>query len=617
MKRSGIPTAILIAMTAILLSAPGLSPANPISEAAGRQLNTQVLWTLRIPLAKDDSIVRTAVLDDNIYALTHSNKVFALHAGTGVVRWSAQVAEPGQTVRGPTHTAQYALFTTPGGVRIFDRRTGELASEPRTLDGVIIEVAHDTATISIGRVHGVRSGDIFSVRRKTSTGDLSEDALGQMRVTVVQETRARGVLSNYDKLSKPQSGDHVYAKVELPLKEVRLPFAASSAAAADDTWLYVGAANQRLYSIGIFGGFQHWQVLTPNTMSTTPILVEEDVIFADRSGRVASCTKELEAPTRMPKTNWVFQTEGPIFADLAVTADYVYAASTDRSLYCIDRKTGRRVWRERFDTPLSDPPAVVGGLVLQQVPQQGLVALDAATGQTRWRFPSPAVFLVQVDKDLYLSTGEDGRGLIRLNAETGDRKAEVPFSAPTAAVGSEKDQSIILTNRFGQVTCLRPSNAPRLKPAELAEVLRNDRRAKLLKEADDARLAAAQKSEPAAAKAEKKLDFDQLIEDLFRSPRKGRPEEPRPTEPARERKPADEEDEADLGEEDAEAGEDMDDDEAAGEEEAADTEETEEDGDQTEDDEDAEDEEDAESDEDEGSDTEEEEDSDSDEDDEE
>jgi len=591
MKRSGIPGAIPIAMTAILLSAPGISSASPISEAAGRQLNTQIFWTLRVPLAKDDWIARTVLLDDNVYALTHANKVFALHAGTGVVRWSAQVAEPGQTVRGPTHTSQYALFTTPGGVRIFDRRTGELASEPRTLDGVIIDVAHDTATISIGRVHGVRSGDLLSVRRKTSAGDLSEDALGQMRVTVVRETRARGVLSNYDKLNKPQSGDHVYAKVELPLKEVRLPFAASSAAAADDTWLYVGAANQRLYSIGIFGGFQHWQVLTPNTMSTTPILVEEDVIFADRSGRVASCTKELEAPTRMPKTNWVFQTEGPIFADLAVTADRVYAASTDRSLYCLDRKTGRRVWRERFDTPLTDPPAVVGGLVLQQVPQQGLVALDAATGQTRWRFPIPAVFLVQVDKDLYLSAGEDGRALLRLNAETGERKAEVSFSVPTAAVGSQNDQSMILMTRSGQVTCLRPSNAPRLKPAELAEVLRNDRRAKLLKETEEARLAAASKSEPAAARAEKRLDFDQLLEDLFRSPRKGRPEETRPTEPARERKPADteEEQEEGLDEEAAETDQEMDDDESATEEETEDSEETAEDDEETEDGEDTED----------------------------
>jgi outer membrane protein assembly factor BamB len=509
--------AILITMVGFSSWPAPSAAADLLSQRAVERLASQRYWQLHLPLVGDETLARIVLLDDNLYALTDTNKVFAVHSRTGVIRWSTLVAEEGKTIRGPSHAAQHVFFTTPGAVRVFHRRTGELASEPRTLRGVIIDVAHDIATVAIGQVHGVRNGDILGVYRLSDQGDFEKKPLARLRITWIDADRSRGRLTVFDKRRRPLPGDRVEAHVRLPLEKVKLPFAASSAAVADDTRVYVGAANQRFYSLNIHSGFEHWQLLTPKTVSSTPLLHQGDLYIAGLDGRVLSCTKDER------NKNWVFQTEGPVFADLFIEGEHVYAASSDRSLYCLDRRTGRRVWRERFDTPLTEAPIVSHGRVYQPVTRHGLNVLDAQTGKHLWTWPEAGRFLVQFEEDAYLLTGSSPFQVVRVDAETGRKKAVVDAGLTALATGSHEDQCILLASRAGDLTCLRSEKAPRLKPALLAEVLRDDRKIRPPREVEVGRTERPAGEKPAAQATKKRGRLNLFEEQWLRSRKTGRP----------------------------------------------------------------------------------------------
>ena len=493
-----------------------VATADLLTAQALDELGMQRYWQARLPLVAGESISRISLLDDNLYALTDGNRAYAIHAHTGVLRWSRDVADPELTVRGPSHAAAHVFFTTPGGVRVIHRRTGESAGEPRRLKGRVVEVAHDIAEINIGRLHGVRLGNILQVFRPGRSGLIEGQAFAQLRITSIQPRRSKGRLVQLDTSRRALSGDMVAANVVLPLAEVKLPFAASSAAVADDRWIYVGAANQRFYKLDILTGFQAWQLPTPRTVSATPVLHAGNLYYAGQDGLVVSCT------SRDRIKNWTFQTEGPIFADPVVTRQRVFVASSDRSLYCLDRVTGRLVWRQRFDNPLDAAPTIAGSQVYQEVPLEGLHVLDAATGKRLWQRRSGGRPLMRKGDDLYL-WGGNGSAFGRLEVlslETAELRRSVAADQASFAAAHEDDGLILLVSRGGEVMCLRSKDAPHLRPEQLLAVLKNDRLAKAPRVQSPAAAEA-----PPPARAERRLPLWRrlLFDDWVASRSKVRP----------------------------------------------------------------------------------------------
>lgn len=504
---------LLLAVVAALSSSTlAAHAADLMSQTAIDRLGAQRYWEVALDLPGGETVSRATLLDDNLYVLTDSNRVYAVHSLTGVVRWSRQIADPGQTVRGPSHNDNYVFFTTGGTVSVLNRRSGDAAAEPRVLDGVIIEVRHDTATISKGSDHGVRPKDVFKVYKLGDSGEPTGDPIAELQIETTKNRTSKGHLTRLSSSEKAQSGNQVFASVELPLERVKLPFAASCAAVADASRIYVCSANQRFYSLDILGGFQHWQLMAPKTVSATPILRGDDLFYGGQDGHVVSCTKADRVK------NWIFETEAPIFADLNVTDKNVFAASSDRSLYCLDRETGKRIWRVRFDTPLSEGPVVSEGRVYQQVPGQGLVVLDLKTGEQLWHRDAGGQFLVQFEDDVLLYGGESIRQIIRLDAKSGRVKDLSDVADVRFAAADRVNQAIILASPRGELLCLRSKKAPYLKPEQLAEVLRSDYKMKISARIDAEKKAAAEAK--AAPPAEEKPRIpDWLLEDDFLSSR--------------------------------------------------------------------------------------------------
>ncbi len=489
---------------ALMLGASGRVPASDfVSDADLKRLDLQRFWHLHLPLEGGESVTRLALVEDTLYALTTGNRALSVHSGTGVVRWSNFVAEEGQTVRGPTHASKYVFFTTPGAVRVFDRQTGELAGQPRSLRGVVIEVISETVTISIGEEHGVHIGDVLNIYHGNELGDKEGSVLALLKVTSVQRRSSRGRMERMSASEKPKSGDKVEADVMLPLQEVKLPFAASSAAVSDNKRIYVGAANQRFYALDMLTGVQIWQLGTPQTVSASPVLMKDTLYIAGQDGQVISCTRDEKAK------NWSFSTEAPIFADIVVGASRVYVASSDRSLYCIDRLSGRRLWRERFDTPLTTSPIVAGANLYQLVPDQGLIVLEAETGRRVWARPEGGQLLGQIGDEAYLLDTGGAPQLVRVSAANGRKKEEAHSSGADFAIAGLGDQLMFLGNSTGDLVCLRPASAPRLKPEQLQEALRVDQKVQLATEMDaKAKTAEAKKKAAMPAEPKRRGMFD-------------------------------------------------------------------------------------------------------------
>ena len=95
------PGAILTLLVCLAHPAGSAAATELFPREALERLGVQRYWQMNLPLAEDESVTRTTLLDDNLYVLTNTYKVVAVHSRTGVIRWSTIVADQGLTIRGP------------------------------------------------------------------------------------------------------------------------------------------------------------------------------------------------------------------------------------------------------------------------------------------------------------------------------------------------------------------------------------------------------------------------------------------------------------------------------------------------------------------------------------
>ena len=83
---------------------------------------------------------------------------------------------------------------------------------------------------------------------------------------------------------------------------------------------------------------------------------------------------------------WKFKTNGRVLSSPAVVGDVVYIASTDGSLYALNRADGTQRWKFDSKGPIASSPAVAGGVVIVSSVDGLIYGVDAATGASKWTF---------------------------------------------------------------------------------------------------------------------------------------------------------------------------------------------------------------------------------------
>ena len=120
-------------------------------------------------------------------------------------------------------------------------------------------------------------------------------------------------------------------------------------------------------------------------LGITPLCPAQNMFRADaaRTGVNASA-----APRQAPRVKWRFPTGGRIVSSPAVADGVIYFGSDDGNVYAVDAATGRQIWKRATKGPVSSSPAVVDGVVYVQSYDGKFYAIDAKTGDLKWKFAS-------------------------------------------------------------------------------------------------------------------------------------------------------------------------------------------------------------------------------------
>jgi eukaryotic-like serine/threonine-protein kinase len=168
--------------------------------------------------------------------------------------------------------------------------------------------------------------------------------------------------------------------------------------------VYVGSGDGNLYALRQTDGTVIWRYTTQGDVTSSPAVFDRAVFFASTDGFVYA----VDAATGALR--WRFKTGGEsrfqargihgikpptqmmadpfdlFISSPAIAAGIVYIGSGDHSVYALDAASGDLRWKFATGDVVHATPAVAGGLVYIGSWDRNFYALDAASGALRWKF---------------------------------------------------------------------------------------------------------------------------------------------------------------------------------------------------------------------------------------
>jgi outer membrane protein assembly factor BamB len=117
---------------------------------------------------------------------------------------------------------------------------------------------------------------------------------------------------------------------------------------------------------------------------TLAVLASAQTMFrgdAAHSGAYAG-----SGPKKLHRVKWKFATGDRIVSSPVWHDGVVYFGSDDHNLYAVDAVTGIQKWKFPTQGPVSSTPAISGGIVYFPSYDSRFYAVDAQTGKLKWKF---------------------------------------------------------------------------------------------------------------------------------------------------------------------------------------------------------------------------------------
>lgn len=208
------------------------------------------------------------------------------------------------------------------------------------------------------------------------------------------------------------------------------------------------------------GPVKLWELASGPVRAAPVLYADGYLLVASQRGRVSSCQV-------LDKTlNWTKDLGGGVVGDPAVDAGGVYVASLNRSLYKLDPGSGDQLWRYRSSIPLYQGPLLAGGLVIQRLDGQGLVAVDVDNGTQCWRHEQGVAPVGRTDDRVYLLTS--GPKLEAVAADDGNVVGSIDAGEVAVVVTNGSNDFLYLLSAGGKLLCARPKGVSHLRPSDAA-----------------------------------------------------------------------------------------------------------------------------------------------------
>ena len=98
---------------------------------------------------------------------------------------------------------------------------------------------------------------------------------------------------------------------------------------------------------------------------------------------------DTEGPKQLKGLKWAFKTGGPVVSSPTVIGGVAYVGSDDMIMHAVDVATGKEKWQFKTGGIVRSTPAVAEGAVYFGSYDGVFYALDAASGQLKWKFAAP------------------------------------------------------------------------------------------------------------------------------------------------------------------------------------------------------------------------------------
>jgi len=111
-----------------------------------------------------------------------------------------------------------------------------------------------------------------------------------------------------------------------------------------------------------------------------------DLPVALKRGALPASTPSPEEDTRIAQPVWTFNTAGAIWSSPAIADGLIYFGSSDKKIYAIDAKSGKRRWEFATQGAVMGRPTIDGDAVYALSDDGYLYRLGRRDGKLQWRF---------------------------------------------------------------------------------------------------------------------------------------------------------------------------------------------------------------------------------------
>ncbi|MCZ6792446.1 MAG: PQQ-binding-like beta-propeller repeat protein [Planctomycetota bacterium] len=259
-------------------------------------------------------------------------------------------------------------------------------------------------------------------------------------------------------------------------KQVEPPIA--SRIVADDTHVFFGSENNRLYGYRKGAAFDDWSYGTGGRSPTAPVINSSRVVFGSFDGGIYGMVPDQGW---VSFRSWKRATGGAIVGGIASYSRWVFVGSTDYKLYCLEGSDGSVYWSFVAGAPIREAPVVFRHRANQEYvycistegnrrPRRTLFAVPipkgrAPRGVALWRKEGVRQ-VVTIGRDtLYVLADDRDRSLIGLDVKTGEEKFRislagfnfVPTNHADSGRNSRERGRIYLISRAGAIQCIGES----------------------------------------------------------------------------------------------------------------------------------------------------------------
>ena len=301
----------------------------------------------------------------------------------------------------------------------------------------------------------VLDGRNFLTRIKTQDGNRL------WRVAVaepIDEIQGITLLENHVYVTMGESMLVLDAGTGSQIDKRRLEKIANTAPAVSGAFLVYGSRDGQAIWFSSQVGYQWRGYKVAHSVELPPVVSGQHVVVIGNDGTLV--VLNAASASQLWNTRLLDQ----IVAPAAVGNGVVYVAGMDQYLWAFDINSGRRLWKVLTDSPLTQPPTLIGDRVYQQMPHQGLACFNALPqdtpgGERIWTAEGAKGNVLFQRKDNLFAWDGPSQRMTVLEAKRGGIGGTVELpQVRHLTVSGENNNDIYAASNDGRVVRLVPRN---------------------------------------------------------------------------------------------------------------------------------------------------------------